>query len=98
MDQYKILKKLGNGKQGIVFKGLDKKGREIALKQVFCSDAFEIQKVKEEVNLIKKLEHKNMIHYYDCFETTQYDNFTKLDQKVPFENLTLVRLDCNGIL
>lgn len=92
------MKKLGNGKQGIVFKGVDKKGKEVAMKQIFCSDSNEIKKVQEEVNLIKKLEHQNMVQYYDCFETTQYDNFTKLEQKVCVKNLTIVRLDCNGIL
>jgi serine/threonine protein kinase len=94
MDQYKIQKRLGAGKQGTVFLATDKNGNIFALKQVQCSTDAELVKAKEEIALVQTLEHRNMIKYYECFETVQFDNFTHVDQKY----IWIVMEYCNGTL
>jgi len=69
LDKYKVIKKLGSGAYGHVWKvNLHEKPQEIyALKKVFeafqhCTDA---QRTFREISTLKKIEHPNIIKLYD---------------------------------
>ncbi|GAB4831036.1 Cysteine-rich receptor-like protein kinase [Ancistrocladus abbreviatus] len=53
--------KIGKGGFGIVYKGTLENGREIAVKRLFTSSDQVVEEFKNEVVLVAKLQHKNLV-------------------------------------
>ena len=69
-SHYKILSFLGEGSYGRVFKAREiSTGRVIAVKKVLIGNSHSIyKKTIKEINLLKNLDHPNIVKYYDYFE------------------------------
>ena len=69
-SHYKILCFLGEGSYGSVFKAREiSTGRVVAVKKMLISDSpSKYKKTIKEINLLKKLDHPNIVKYYDFFE------------------------------
>ena len=73
-SHYKILSFLGEGSYGKVFKAREMKtGRIIAVKKIFIGDSqSKYKKTIKEINLLKNLDHPNIVKYYDYFQEEDY--------------------------
>ena len=69
-SHYKILCFLGEGSYGSVFKAREiSTGRVVAVKKMLIGDSpSKYKKTIKEINLLKKLDHPNIVKYYDYFE------------------------------
>ena len=75
MDLYEIGKKLGNGKFGLVKRGLNKKTKkEVAIKIMSKNDmkTEDMELVRTEIEILKICQHPNIIHLYEVFENKDY--------------------------
>ncbi len=67
MDKYHIDDDIGKGEFSQVFKGREKKTIEyVALKR---SEKSVMSKIVNEVQILHKLDHPHIIHFYDWYET-----------------------------
>ena len=73
-SHYKILGFLGEGSYGSVFKAREiSTGRIVAVKKMLIDDSpSKYKKNIKEINLLKKLDHPNIVKYYDFFEEEEY--------------------------
>ncbi|XP_023873524.2 G-type lectin S-receptor-like serine/threonine-protein kinase RKS1 [Quercus suber] len=65
-DNFSPINKLGQGGFGSVFKGQLSNGQEIAIKRLSNSSAQGIEEFKNEVLLIAKLQHRNLVKLFGC--------------------------------
>nr|POE84963.1 g-type lectin s-receptor-like serine/threonine-protein kinase [Quercus suber] len=65
-DNFSIANKLGEGGFGSVYKGLLHNGMEIAIKRLSKSSGQGIEQFKNEVALIAKLQHRNLVRILGC--------------------------------
>ena len=75
MDIYEIGKKLGNGKFGLVKRGVNKKTKkEVAIKIMAKNDMKneDMELVRTEIEILKICQHPNIIHLYEVFENKDY--------------------------
>ena len=72
-DNYKIVKKLGAGITGAVHvvEHKERKGQKYALKSVNLKklDPAQLKELRNEVALLKKLDHPHIVRLYECYET-----------------------------
>lgn len=67
--RYLILRTLGNGGMGRVYKAEDmQEGKTCALKQTFFSEGGKLQWFKNEAELLRRLNHPNLPKVYDHFD------------------------------
>ncbi|MBA0693201.1 hypothetical protein Goari_010700 [Gossypium aridum] len=59
-------KKLGQGGFGNVYKGMLKEGKEIAVKRLSKDSGQGFDEFKNEVTLIVKLQHRNLVKLFGC--------------------------------
>ena len=74
-DLYEIKEKIGNGKCGVVKKGINKvTGEEVAIKIMSKNDmsTFDLEQVKNEVEILKIANHPNIIKLHKVFESVDY--------------------------
>ena len=73
-SHYKILSFLGEGSYGKVFKAREiSTGRVIAVKKMSIGDSqSKYNKKIKEINLLKSLDHPNIVKYYDFFQEEEY--------------------------
>ena len=73
-SHYKILSFLGEGSYGKVFKAREiSTGRVIAVKKMSIGDSqSKYNKIIKEINLLKSLDHQNIVKYYDFFQEEEY--------------------------
>ena len=71
LSNYEIQRVLGQGSSGTVYLALDKKfQRQVALKEVKIKDQMNSKAYKDvinEVEVMKKIKHPNIIKLYDSF-------------------------------
>ena len=69
-SHYKIISYLGEGSFGKVFKAREiSSGRIIAVKKMFIDNSkLKYNKTIKEINLLKNLDHPNIVKYYDYFQ------------------------------
>ncbi|KAL0012561.1 hypothetical protein SO802_007669 [Lithocarpus litseifolius] len=65
-DNFSPINKLGQGGFGSVFKGQLSNGQEVAIKRLSKSSAQGIEEFKNEVSLIAKLQHRNLVKLFGC--------------------------------
>lgn len=76
--KYKILKQIGKGTQGLVFLGENIETSEpVAVKRMVCNTDEMVVECVSEFNLVKSLEHPNIIKYYDLYKNIVKDEFTE---------------------
>lgn len=63
---YKIYKRLGQGGYGEVFLGKDSSGRQVVVKKIYI-DVKNKERALNEVRIMKKVWHNNVIHFIDSF-------------------------------
>ena len=74
-ERYQLLEELGRGASGRVYRGLDKKTdgyvavKEISIERLQHSD---ISSIMGEVELLKSLNHRNVVQYLGSFRTRHY--------------------------
>ncbi|XP_030491512.2 G-type lectin S-receptor-like serine/threonine-protein kinase At1g61480 isoform X1 [Cannabis sativa] len=65
-NHFNITNKLGEGGFGSVYKGKLQDGREIAIKRLSSSSVQGIEELKNEMILISKLQHRNLVKLLGC--------------------------------
>uniref|UniRef100_A0A2N9I596 non-specific serine/threonine protein kinase n=1 Tax=Fagus sylvatica TaxID=28930 RepID=A0A2N9I596_FAGSY len=65
-NNFSVFNKLGEGGFGSVYKGLLHNGMEIAVKRLSKSSRQGIEQFKNEVELISKLQHRNLVKILGC--------------------------------
>ncbi|KAG0280987.1 hypothetical protein BGZ96_001333 [Linnemannia gamsii] len=67
---------IGKGAFGSVWRGLHDTGTTVAVKQINLSDipSAELDNIMMEIDLLKKLNHANIVKYYGFEKTTEYLN------------------------
>lgn len=104
---YKIEhKELGHGKYGIVRRAVDKLTKEkVAVKSIFKQELCDIESLKTELNIIRNLNHPNIVRYITDHEDDRYlhivmelceggelfDKLLKKDKFDEFESANLMR-------
>ncbi|KAL5793214.1 hypothetical protein ACOSP7_001808 [Xanthoceras sorbifolium] len=78
--------KLGRGGYGEVFKGTLQDGREIAIKRLFLSRKNQIKEICNEMDIISRAQHKNLVRFLGCC-------FTHADSFFVYEYLANKSLD-----
>ncbi|KAJ4828226.1 hypothetical protein Tsubulata_513111 [Turnera subulata] len=66
-DNFSFSNKLGEGGFGSVYKGQLANGQEIAVKRLSATSRQGVEEFKNEVRLISKLQHKNLVRLYGCY-------------------------------
>jgi hypothetical protein len=76
LDFYKIVKLIGKGAFGKVTLGIHKlTGKHVAIKTIeksYMKDEFSRRKVFQEVYILKKIRHSNIIRLYEVFESSNH--------------------------
>lgn len=76
LDYYKIVKLIGKGAFGKVTLGIHKlTGKQVAIKTIeksYIKDEFSRRKVFQEVYILKKIRHSNIIRLFEVFESTNH--------------------------
>ncbi|CAI2362319.1 unnamed protein product [Moneuplotes crassus] len=76
LDFYKIVKLIGKGAFGKVTLGIHKlTGKQVAIKTIekeYMKDEFSRRKVFQEVYILKKTRHSNVIRLFEVFESTNH--------------------------
>ena len=76
LDYYKIVKLIGKGAFGKVTLGIHKlTGKQVAIKTIeksYMKDDFSRKKVFQEVYILKKIRHSNIIRLFEVFESTNH--------------------------
>nr|XP_043623859.1 G-type lectin S-receptor-like serine/threonine-protein kinase At1g11410 [Erigeron canadensis] len=86
-DNFSLLSKLGEGGFGSVYKGRLQNGQEVAVKRLSQSSGQGMQEFKNEVTLIGKLQHRNLVRLLGyCFHTEE--------KMLVYEYLPNKGLDC----
>ena len=70
--KYKFLKNLGNGSYGEVFLAEDKEKKTFAIKKFPLYDKSSYASFKNEIKILKKIHHKNLVKIYDHFKNRSY--------------------------
>ncbi|CAN6689957.1 unnamed protein product [Malus baccata var. baccata] len=65
-NNFSITNKLGEGGFGLVYKGKLEEGKEIAVKRLSSSSGQGMEEFKNEMLLISKLQHKNLVRIMGC--------------------------------
>jgi calcium-dependent protein kinase len=67
---------IGKGSFGLVLKGIHRQTKqERAIKVIKKSKLMDSEKFKSEINIMKKLDHPNIIKLYEVFEDKKYCYF-----------------------
>ena len=76
MEYYKFVKLIGKGAFGKVTLGIHKlTGKKVAIKSIeksYMKDEFSRKKVFQEVYILKKIRHSNIIRLLEVFESPQH--------------------------
>lgn len=76
LDFYKFVKKIGNGAFGQVYLAIHKlTGKFVAIKMIELSqlkDKYSRKKVFQEVYILKKIRHSNIIRLFEVFENKKH--------------------------
>ena len=72
ITSYKFIENISSGSFGTVIRAIQlKTGKEVEMKIINkSSKKIDTFKIKEEVNILKELNHPNILKYYDYIETT----------------------------
>ncbi|KAI8573863.1 hypothetical protein RHMOL_Rhmol01G0308600 [Rhododendron molle] len=65
-DNFSISSKIGEGGFGPVFKGKLRDGQEVAVKRLSRCSGQGIEEFKNEIILISKLQHRNLVRFLGC--------------------------------
>ena len=72
--RYKMLDVIGNGKYGVVYKAVSKADPNffVAIKVLKCNNEEDRKYIKDEMQILKDLDHPNIIKYYEEIEDGDY--------------------------
>ncbi len=68
-NHYEVIKKLGEGSYGKIYKAKNKISGDIrAMKQIEKSKITDIQTFKNEIEILSRMDHPNIIKLFEVFE------------------------------
>jgi serine/threonine protein kinase len=79
LDCYLVGETIGKGATSVVKRGRreGEKKEEVAVKILTVDGkSFQLQELMKEIEVLRVLNHKNVIRMYDCFENVQYPGYT----------------------
>lgn len=65
--KYRPVEDLGSGTFGSVVKVISSQGQEFAIKKFNSNAIKNAKQIVREVDNLKRLEHPNIVHFYECF-------------------------------
>ena len=72
-NHYEVIKKLGEGSYGKIYKAKNKISGDIrAMKQIEKSKITDIQTFKNEIEILSRMDHPNIIKLFEVFEDSKY--------------------------
>ncbi|GJR72300.1 G-type lectin S-receptor-like serine/threonine-protein kinase [Tanacetum coccineum] len=78
-DNFSYRNKLGEGGFGPVYKGILDLGQQVAVKRLSCDSGQGIEEFKNEIALISKLQHRNLVKLLDPKKRSQLDWATRFN-------------------
>ncbi len=99
-DKYEVGREIGRGGFSVVKKGKNKvTGEDVAIKCINKKTLKkeELQLLSREINIMKKLQHKNIVQLFDIYETAT-DLFLVLEYVSGgelFDQVSLIRFQCS---
>lgn len=100
--RYELLEELGRGRFGVVYRARDIESQNVyAAKLIKCIKMVDKTKVREEIAIMKSLQHAKLLHLYECFEGTretvmivEFISGGELFERVVADDFTLTEKDC----
>jgi len=80
LDCYLVGETIGKGATSVVKRGRreGEQKEEVAIKILTVDGkSFQLEELMKEIEVLKVLQHKNVIRLYDCFDHVQYPGYTK---------------------
>lgn len=70
LDNYEMQEEIGRGAYGVVYKALNKKTKQTVAIKVMRSDKDELESLMSEIDLLKILNHPNIVKYHGFINTS----------------------------
>uniref|UniRef100_A0A8D7ZZ73 Myosin light chain kinase, smooth muscle n=2 Tax=Culex pipiens TaxID=7175 RepID=A0A8D7ZZ73_CULPI len=101
-SKYELMEELGRGRFGVVYKARDIESNHVyAAKLIKCIKMVDKTKVREEIAIMKSLQHAKLLHLYECFEGSretvmivEFISGGELFERVVADDFTLTEKDC----
>lgn len=61
INDYKIVRKIGDGSYGSIYEAKDKQGKEFAIKKIIAYDDLELECFKQEFTMLSSIKHPNIL-------------------------------------
>lgn len=101
-SRYELLEELGRGRFGVVYRAREIESQKMyAAKVIKCIKMIDKTKVREEIAIMKSLQHAKLLHLHECFEGSRetvmivdYISGGELFERVVADDFTLTEKDC----
>lgn len=78
-QSYEIGDRLGAGGNGVVYECFSRNGDSLAIKFLIQNNKKNTERFKQEIRLMERLKHPNIIHYVDCGSISMVNSHGQID-------------------